>query len=443
MKLVAGEEIGRGGFCMVHKVVAYEDDGGDPISATMAIKRLRDDLRESPEDMKEIRDRFEREARLLDDTLDHENIVPVLMRNLSGDEPYFVMPLADGNLADLLPEKAGDEDWVCEVFRQILEGMAYAHGKGVIHRDIKPQNALMFDGKVCLSDLGLGKNLVGGTVGLTKTMMGAGTEPYMSPEQFAAMKDTGPATDVFSLGKLLMALLTGEHPEVGVPDVSELPERFRYFVTRCCEKKPENRFADARTAMEAFHRAFAEPDFRELESELEKLVEAWFARPAGDDLDVTKEIDQLLREHPDEEAMYTRKVPGLPADLVLQYVTELPDAFTEMLKFYDGHVSGGLPFEYCDEVADFYAIVFRYTDRLDIRRVVIDRLLEMGYSHHRYHVRSVLLGLLSGLDESTDRSTISMANDLIRRTRASEFPAAIAPNHDLPLAIRQAFQASR
>jgi hypothetical protein len=53
----------------------------------MAIKRLRDDLRESPEDMKEIRDRFEREARLLDDTLDHENIVPVLMRNLSGPTP--------------------------------------------------------------------------------------------------------------------------------------------------------------------------------------------------------------------------------------------------------------------------------------------------------------------------------------------------------------------
>lgn len=77
---------------MVHKVVAHEDDGGRAISETMAIKRLRDDLRESPEDLKEIRDRFEREARLLDETLDHENIVPVLIRNLSGDHPYFVMP---------------------------------------------------------------------------------------------------------------------------------------------------------------------------------------------------------------------------------------------------------------------------------------------------------------------------------------------------------------
>jgi serine/threonine protein kinase len=114
----------------------------------MAIKRLRDDLRESPEDLKEIRDRFEREARLLDDTLDHENIVPVLMRNLSGDQPYFVMPLADGNLADLLPERTGDEAWVCDVLQQILEGMAYAHGKGVIHRDLKPENALRYGDQV-------------------------------------------------------------------------------------------------------------------------------------------------------------------------------------------------------------------------------------------------------------------------------------------------------
>jgi serine/threonine protein kinase len=442
VKLVTGDEIGRGGFCMVHKVVAYDDDGGRAISETMAIKRLRDDLRESPEDLKEIRDRFEREARLLDETLDHENIVPVLIRNLSGDQPYFVMPLADGNLADLLPQKAGDEEWVCGVFRQVLEGMAYAHGKGVIHRDLKPENALRYGELVRLSDLGLGKNLIGGTVGLTKTMAWSGTEAYMSPEQFSAMKDTGPATDVFALGKLLMALLSGEHPEVGVPDVSELPERFRYFASRCCEKKPENRFGDARAALEAFDRATIEPEFKQYESELEKLVEAWFATPHGQDLDVVKEIDRLLREHPDDEALYTKQVPRLPGDLANQYLTELTDAFAAMLKCYDAHVSGGLPFEYCDEVANFYSTIFQGTDRLDIRKMIVNRLLEMGDSHHRYHVRSVLLGLLAGLNESSDTSTIEMAADLIRGTTASQFPASIASTYAMPVAIKDAFQAS-
>jgi eukaryotic-like serine/threonine-protein kinase len=440
VKLVTGEEIGRGGFCMVHKVMAY-DDGDQPISDTMAIKRLRDDLRESPEDLKEIRDRFEREARLLDETLDHENIVPVVMRNLSGDQPYFVMPLADGNVADLLPEKAGDERWVCQVFRQVLEGMAYAHGKGIIHRDLKPENALRYGELVRLSDLGLGKNLIGGTVGLTKTMAWSGTEAYMSPEQFSAMKETGPATDVFALGKLLMVLLTGEHPEVGVPDVSELPERFRYFASRCCEKKPDNRFGDARAALEAFDRVTIEPEFKQHESELEKLVEAWFATPAGPDLDVVKEIDRLLREHPDDEALYTKQVPRLPGDLANQYLTELPDAFAAMLKCYDNHVSGGLPFEYCDEVANFYANIFRGSDRLDIRKMIVNRLLEMGYSHHRYHVRSVLLGLIAGLDESSDASTIEMAADLIQKTTAAQFPASISATYAMPAAIKNAFQA--
>jgi len=438
MKLVTGDEIGRGGFCMVHEVVAYED--GEPISGTMAIKRLRDDLHEPGEMMKEIRDRFEREARLLDDTLDHENIVPVLMRNLSGDQPHFVMPLADGNLADLLPEKAGDEEWVCGIFRQVLEGMAYAHGKGVIHRDLKPENALRYGEQIRLSDLGLGKNLMGGTVGLTKTAVWSGTEAYMSPEQFSAMKETGPETDVFALGKLLITLLTGDHPDVGAPDVSELPERFRYFVSRCCEKKPQNRFADARAALEAFAGATTQPEFKQHEGELERLEEAWFATPAGPDLEVVKEIDRLLRENPDGEALYTKQVPRLPGDLAFQYLAELPDAFAQMLATYDGHVSGGLPFEYCDVVANFYANIFRRTDRLDVRKMVISRLLEMGDSHHRYHVRTVLLGLLVDLDEGKEGSTIAMAVDLIKGTKASEFPAAIAMNWDLPPAIKRAFQ---
>lgn len=425
---------------MVHEVVAWEDDRA--VSGPMAIKRLRDDLREPPDSLKEIRDRFEREARLLDDTLDHENIVPVLMRNLSGDQPYFVMPLAECNVGDMLLDMAGDEDWVCNVFRQILEGMAYAHGKGVIHRDLKPENALVFGDQVRLSDLGLGKNLMGGTVGLTKTMFWSGTEAYMSPEQFSAMKETGPSADVFALGKLLMALLNGDHPEVGVPDVSELPERFRYFVSRCCEKRPENRFADAKAALEAFDGATSEPEFKRNETELERLEEAWFATPSGPDLEVVKEIDRLLRENPDDEALYTKHVPRLPGDLAKQYLFDLPDAFASMLACFDVHVSGGLPFDYCDVVADFYAGIFRRTDRLDIRKMVINRLLEMGDSHHRFHVRSVLLQLLSELDGPTESSTIALAVDVIRATRASSFPAAIAMNYDLSGELKKVFQDS-
>ena len=441
MKLVIQGEIGRGGFCMVHRLVVQDADSGEQMGDPMAIKRLRDDLVFPRHTLQEIRDRFEREARLLDDTLDHENIVPVKFRNLSGDEPYFVMPLADGNVMDELATRAGDEEWVCHVFRQILEGMAYAHGKDVIHRDLKPQNALIFGDTIRLTDLGLGKTLVGGTVGLTQTDTWYGTQAYMALEQFSEMKDTGPASDVFSLGKLLMALLIGKHPDPGLPDVSELPERFRYFVTRCCEKKPENRFPDARAALEAFDNAFSEPVFRELEDDLERLIESWFVAPVGEDSEILKKIDQLLRENPDEESLYIKQVPRLPGDLLGEYLTELPDSFVEMLKVYDRYVSGGLVFEYCDEVADFYANVFRSTDRLDIRKVIVERLIELGYSHNRWHVRLVLLELLSELDQKTDASTISMAADAIRENpRAAQFAADIAGKYELPATIKKAFK---
>jgi eukaryotic-like serine/threonine-protein kinase len=442
MKFEIGEEIGRGGFCMVNHVTVLGDDGSE-IGEPLAIKRLRDDLHESAETLKEIRERFEREARLLDDTLDHENIVPVLYRNLGGEVPFFIMPLADHNVwTRAVDGKAGDEEWVCEVFRQILEGMAYAHGKGVIHRDLKPENILLYGGEVRVSDLGLGKNLSGGTTNLTRTAYWLGTETYMAPEHGPEMKNIGPPADVFSLGKLLMALLTGEHPELGVPDVSDLPERFRYFVSRCCEKNPENRFADAKGALEAFDRVYGEPVFRELESELEELVESWFAAPEDEDLDVVKQIDRLLRENPSEEALFTRQIPDLPVDLISQYVEELPDAFAEMLKIYDGHVSGGLPYEYCDEVADLYASIFLRTDRLDICKLVVARLLTMGSTHHRYHVRQRLLAMLSVLDEEEESSVIAMVVDEIGANSRSAFTAEIASKYELVPPIRAAFKAA-
>jgi serine/threonine protein kinase len=411
VKFRIGKEIGRGGFCMVHECVAL-DDKGEPIGEPMAIKRIRDDLHEPADVMEEIRHRFEREARLLDDVLEHENIVDVLHRNLSGDQPFFIMPLADCNVWSEIEDRAGDEDWACWVFRQILEGLAYAHGKGVIHRDIKPENALVLGELIAMSDLGLGKNLSGGTAGLTKTMSGAGTEAYMAPEQFTEMKDTGPTADVFALGKLLMAFLDGEHPVVGIPDVSDLPERFRYFVSRCCEQKPENRFSDAQEALDVFLRVVEDTGFAQSpEQALDRLTEAWLATPIDEDLRVVKQIDELLRSNAHEEAVYTREIPRLPEDLLNQYMDELPDAFLEMLKIYDGHVSGGLPFEYCDTVADFYSRIYQRLDRLDVRKLILCRLFAMGRTHNRWHVRQVAMRLLK---EVSNPSTVAMAAEVIR-----------------------------
>ncbi len=258
----------------------------------------------------------------------------------------------------------------------------------------------------------------------------------MAPEQFTDMKEVGPEADVFSLGKLLIVMLTGEVPEIGVPDVSDLPERFRYFISRCCEKKPENRFGNGGEALEAFDRIINDPAFAELPADtLQRLLEAWFATPTGEDLDVVRDIYGSLRSNAQEESLFTREVPRLPEDVVDQYMDDLPGAFVEMIRIYDGHVSGGLPFEYCDIVAGFYQRIYRRTTRLDLRKLIVERLLEVGYGHNRWHVQDLVIALLKDV---TDASTVAMVADVIRaHPEAAHWSAGDAPE-PFPAAVRQA-----
>lgn len=425
-------EIGRGGFCVVHECL---DDSGRRV----AVKRLLPDAKLNPE----VVARFQREARLMDDVLDHENIVSVIDRRVTGDDPYFVMERADENLiVGLAGGKGSDESWVISIFRQMLRGMAYAHERSVIHRDLKPENALIFGGTVKIADFGLGKHLVDdGTRGLTRTAQWSGTEPYMAPEQFTAMKDTGPEADVFSLGKILAAMLVGGPPQVGQPDLVAMPERFRYFVSRCCAQKPENRYVDAREALAAFERILSPETTQSVTDRLAALVETWFGAASDDELGVVRQIDECLRAHADEERMFTGKLPKLPNDLVDRYMDEMPDEFLATLTAYDGHVSGGLPFETCDEVTDFYVRLFGRTMDPRLKELVIHRLVDMGAMHNRFYVRTQLLELL---ESHKDATTVEIGVDVLARARAQHrrFLNERVSNYDLAEPLRVAIAES-
>jgi hypothetical protein len=238
-----------------------------------------------------------------------------------------------------------------------------------------------------------------------------------------------------------MALLNGEHPVVGNPDVSELPERFRYFVSRCCAQKAENRFSDAQEALDVFLRVVEDTGFAESpEESLDRVVEAWFAAPAGEDARMVGEVDELLRSNAGEEAFFTREVPRLPEDLLDQYMDESPESFVEMLRIYDGHVSGGLPFEYCDTVADLYARTYHRLERLDARELILRRLFDMGRSHNRWHVRHVAMRLLQ---EVTDPSTVAVAVDVIEsQPEDAAWIGEQYGDYGLPKPIADAFAAA-
>ena len=405
------EEIGSGGFCYVRQGQRYSDDG-QPIGQSLAGKFLKEEYCTD----QDVVARFQREVRLLNDELRHPHIVSVVARNVSDIPPWFAMPLASSNLArELASQSSGGLVRVTTIFLQVLEAMKYAHERGVIHRDLKPQNVLIDGDQVKVADFGLGKCLDGNT-DLTKSHMWAGTEPYMPPEQFESMREVGEPADVFALGKLLIYMLTGHAPPVGVLDpsyIATIPEPFRYFTMRCCQHRAEDRFQNAGEALDCFSRLTSSAQTREpAEDALSHLVQNWYESPELVKLKVVKEIDELLHFQSSNEALFTAHFSKLPERLLEQYQRDIPDAFASVLRIYDDHISGGLPFSYCDEVAKLYRDIIRRSDRLDVLQLILTRLMIMGKTHNRFFVRDVVIQLLTSF---TDPSRAAAAADVIKK----------------------------
>jgi tRNA A-37 threonylcarbamoyl transferase component Bud32 len=202
--------IGRGGMADVH---AAHDT---VLDRRVAIKVLR----EVP-DSEIARARFVSEARILAGTSD-PGLVTVLDAGISGAHPYLVMELLPGGtVADLVDRGSQPLDRVAEIGAQVASALVPVHAAGVVHRDIKPSN-LLFDGqgRVRVADFGIAR-LVGDTVRVTATGTAIGTATYLAPEQ-ASGDDVGTAADVYSLGLVLLELITGAPAFGGTPTETAL-----------------------------------------------------------------------------------------------------------------------------------------------------------------------------------------------------------------------------
>ena len=160
------------------------------------------------------RARFEEEAKLLA-RLSHPGLVPVHDASAYGDRPYLVMQLVEGQTLESLIEGGPLEpDRIAEIGRRLSGVLAYVHENGIVHRDVKPSNVLIAeDGRVFLADFGVSR-LVDAVGQLTSSGMVMGTTNYMSPEQVRD-SDIKFATDVYSLGLVLLECATGEQEYPG------------------------------------------------------------------------------------------------------------------------------------------------------------------------------------------------------------------------------------
>ncbi|MCL5074150.1 MAG: protein kinase [Chloroflexi bacterium] len=195
------EKIGEGGMARVYR-------GEDTLlERPVAIKVLREEYARDADFLA----RFQREARAAAG-LTHPNIVAVYDVGTAGPYNYIVMEYVEGHsLKELILREAPlTSARAIDIALQILAALGFAHHKGLIHRDIKPQNVLLTtDGQVKVTDFGLARAAAASQ--LTETGVILGTVHYCAPEQ-ALGKETTPASDLYAFGVVLYEMLTGKLP---------------------------------------------------------------------------------------------------------------------------------------------------------------------------------------------------------------------------------------
>ena len=254
-----GEELGSGAVGRVF--IAHDQLLGRDV----AVKLL------SPDSDPVTRQRFVREARTAA-KLHHPNAVAVYDTGESDGQPYLVMELVRGQtLADLIERHGPLEiDEVVGITAGVLQGLEAAHRAGMVHRDVKPGNVLLpDDGGVKLSDFGIAKVLDDEGADVTMAGVLMGTPTYLAPELLAG-DPPSPASDVYGVGCLLYAQLTGDppftrgdamaiayaHRNEAVPPIdsrrADVPEDLAAVVMRALAKEPGDRYPSAiamRTAL--------------------------------------------------------------------------------------------------------------------------------------------------------------------------------------------------
>lgn len=303
-KYIVQDKLGSGGMGAVYRAI---ESGG--MRRTVAIKTMAEHLLDNPESVARFRREMETAA-----ALSHPNIIRIYDAESIGRRHYLVMEHAEGrDLESVLSERGPlPIAQACAFVRQAATGLAYAHERGMIHRDVKPQNLFLCEGAdgrplIKILDMGLAKFGCDADANLTGTGQLLGTPDYMAPEQIENFRLADPRADIYSLGCALFKLLTGLPPfESGCdnpmlrmmarlvqepPYVRSLrctvPASLNAIIRKMMAREPSDRYSSAAQVADALEPFTSETSLAAIDDNVAAIT----IRPRDDGIDDRLEVD--------------------------------------------------------------------------------------------------------------------------------------------------------
>jgi serine/threonine protein kinase len=368
---------------------------------------------------KELR-RFKREINCQRD-LTHTGIVTILSTDLKADRPFYVMPLAENSLRGILDDQVGalPESESIRIFIAVLEAIAYAHRHGVIHRDLKPENILFFGGEPKVSDFGLGRRLMSGSTTITIADGGLGTLQYAAPEQLTNAHSVDERADVFSLGRILFELLSGEQA-FPFQDLLKVPARYRQVVMTAMDFNIEQRYQSVSELLrEVRILANDMEQLRSPASRIEALISAYKTKQntSADEFAVAR----ILIEAADDAHVYTQILPEAPSSMLEEMARRSIGNFRLIVRQFCNHADSQFQFEHVDTLGRFLKRSYYAHEDIETRKMLLTRLLLLGSTHNRWAVRHMFVELATDALKTDETYALILARLFRAETDAKEF----------------------
>ncbi|PZD64807.1 hypothetical protein ARC310_07840 [Pantoea ananatis] len=370
--------IGNGGFGNVDHVM--DEQNNSFARKTFSINQpLPAELRDN------VQKRFIREANV-QFGFRHKNIVPVSLRELAANPPYFLMPLASSSLDKDIKNNRNLNGKFITAIMDILSGLEELHSMGIYHRDLKPQNVLRFEDSsgsfYAISDFGLMSIKDTQLSALTQTGMRMGSDYYTAPEIVADLRRASPASDIYSVGCILHDFV-GTGDRIPCNEINDDASAYADIIRACTRRDPARRFSN----VAALRDAILSIDPKTVTVFNAEITD--FITYLSDDKPINEEIWRSIISYV-EDNFGTDEVKTLLHKIDLNKIKEivlLNNSLAARLgeKYAAWVANDSFYFEQCDGICNRLCEFLNVAD-LTCQSETIIALLLMGTSHNRWYV---------------------------------------------------------